>query len=75
MGTKNDPGAYDCYWNADPDEPMFILLGRDRDAPSLVEAWADTRERSGEDPAKVAKARACAQAMREWRAKNRPQPG
>lgn len=64
MGTKNNPGNFDCYANAEPDEPMFILLGRDRSAPSLVEAWADNRERLGEDPAKVAEARECAEAMR-----------
>ena len=29
MATKNNPGKFDCYTNAEPDEPMFILLGRD----------------------------------------------
>lgn len=43
MGTKNNPGNYDCYANADPDEPMFILLGRDALAPSLVDIWAMIR--------------------------------
>lgn len=66
MATKNQPGDYDCYANALPDEPMFILLGRDRNAPSLVEAWADVRERAHEDPVQVAEARACAQQMREF---------
>lgn len=40
MGTKNNPGNYDCYKNAHPDEPMFILLGRDPLAPILTEIWA-----------------------------------
>lgn len=66
MANKNNPGAYDCYAHAHPDEPMFVLLGRDPDAPKLVEAWADVRERNSEDPAKVAEARACAQTMRAW---------
>lgn len=66
MGTKNRPAKYDCYANADPNEPMFILLGRDFGAPALVEQWALTREVGGEDPAIVAEARACAQAMRDW---------
>lgn len=43
MGTKNNPGKFDCYENADPDEPMFVLLGRDRLAPSLVNIWAMIR--------------------------------
>jgi hypothetical protein len=28
MGTKNVPGKFDCYANALPDEPTFVLLGR-----------------------------------------------
>ncbi len=67
MATKNNPGKFDCYANALPDEPMFILLGRDRHAPDLVRAWADSREKAGEDPVKVAEARQCADAMDRWR--------
>jgi hypothetical protein len=69
MGTKNNPGAYDCYANAEPDEPMFVLLGRDKHAPLLVKIWADMREAAGEDAAKVAEARACAEAMAAYRLK------
>ncbi len=72
MGTKNNPGDYDCYDNAEPDEPMFVLLARDRMAPDLIELWANGRMMEGEDPAKVAEARSCAEAMREWRRQNRP---
>lgn len=72
MATKNNPGRFDCYTNADPDEPMFVLLGRDINAPNLVEEWADIREGRGEDPAKVQEARDCATAMRAWRKTNRP---
>jgi hypothetical protein len=43
MGTKNNPAAYDCYANAWPDEPMFILLARDPDAASIVRLWAGMR--------------------------------
>lgn len=63
MGTKKKPGAYDCYANAAPDEPMFVLLGRDPMAGALVRAWAEMRALTGEEPAKVAEARACADAM------------
>lgn len=66
MGTKNKPGDFDCYANADPNEPMFILLGRDEDAPRLVAAWARKRELKGEDPKKVQEAIDCANAMRSW---------
>jgi hypothetical protein len=67
MGTKNDPGDYDCYENADPDEPMFVLLGRDRHAPELVLAWATMRENGGEEAAVVAEARQCAYNMLAYR--------
>lgn len=66
MGTKNKPGKFDCFLAAKPDEPMFVLLGRDPGAGSLVRLWASDREARGEDPAKVAEARACADAMDEW---------
>lgn len=66
MATKNNPGQFDCYANADADEPMFVLLGRDAMAPSLVESWAYEREIEGEDAGKVEEARQCATSMREW---------
>jgi len=44
MGTKNNPGNYDCYAKADPDEPIFTLRGKDVSAPYLVRMWAAVRE-------------------------------
>lgn len=73
MGTKNNPGAFDCYANAEPDEPMFVLLGRDANASNLVFAWCVLRERDIElgrkpesDRAMVEEARQCALAMEEF---------
>ncbi len=66
MATKKNPGKFDCYANAKPDEPMFVLLGRDPMAATLVRAWADMRETLGEDPDKIAEARACADALDAW---------
>ncbi len=66
MGTKNDPGRYDCFANAEPDEPMFVLLARDKHAPTLVWLWATLRELDQEEPAKVAEARDCMAAMLSW---------
>ncbi len=43
MGTKNNPGKFDCYEKAEPDEPMFILLGRDKFAGHLTSIWAKLR--------------------------------
>lgn len=77
MGTKNSPGKYDCYQNALPDEPMFVLLARDPSAPKLVSAWATIREQAIEDGARpktdralVEEADLCANAMEEWRKRN-----
>lgn len=70
MGTKNNPGKFDCYANAAPDEPMFILLGRDPHAHAAVRKWADDREamiKAGHKPTDdmrmVWEARECADAM------------
>ncbi len=43
MGTRNNPGAYDCFHAAEPDEPMFTLLARDPTAEYFVAAWAAVR--------------------------------
>ena len=48
---------------AEPDEPYFVLLGRDRDAAKLVREWAQRRSAEGEDGAKVMEALDCAAAM------------
>ncbi len=70
MGTKNNPGEFDCYANAEPDEPVFVLLGRDASASGLVKRWAGIREdliRIGvkpiEDIDMVKEARKCAMEM------------
>lgn len=70
MGTKNNPGKFDCYANAAPDEEMFVLLARDKHAPTLVWLWATLRELDEEDPAKVKEARECAILMMQWAKEN-----
>ena len=77
MGSKNNPGSFDCYDNALPDEPMFVLLARDPLAPVIVEQWAirltnfiAAGQKPESDRAKVEEALCCADAMRAWRAVN-----
>lgn len=77
MGSKANPGKFDCYANALPNEPMFVLLARDSDAPARVEEWAFAREEGvmngsypASDIALVQEARECAYNMREWRRLN-----
>lgn len=48
MGTKNNPGSFDCYEAAEPDEPMFVLLARDPLAAHLVAIWSHIREGKSE---------------------------
>jgi cob(I)alamin adenosyltransferase len=71
MGTKNKPGDFDCYANAEPDEPMFVLLGRDPSAADLVYDWAARyAERKApmtkEQLAKYNEALKCATSMEAW---------
>jgi len=69
MGTKNNPTANDCYAKAEPDEPMFVLLGRDKHAPTLVWLWSVLRELDEEpQPEKIKEAQECAVAMIEYAA-------
>jgi hypothetical protein len=74
MGTKNNPGQFDCYANAEPDEPMFILLARDPLAPILVRLWAELRAAASleDDSAMIEEAMELADDMNDWRYTNRP---
>lgn len=68
MGTKNTPGLFDCYAAAEPDEPMFVLLARDRHASALVNLWACMRlAANGVNDPKMEEAAQCANAMVAWR--------
>lgn len=77
MGSKTNPGPNDCYSNALPDEPMFILLARDESAPQVVRMWASNRRDriiSGNKPqsdiALANEADEIAKQMEEWRKAN-----
>lgn len=70
MGTKNNPGDYDCYENAHDDEPMFVLLAKDSNAPDLVDTWAELYLLKGGSRDKAQEAFDCANAMRKWKAEN-----
>lgn len=45
MGSKINPGQFDCYAAALLDEPMFILLARDQSAPEMLRQWAYKRRK------------------------------
>lgn len=72
MGTKNNPGRYDCYANAEPDEPMFILLGRDPTASLVVTFWRAIKNEmkaqgtSQMSDEKIDEAITCSLEMEKW---------
>lgn len=77
MGTKLNPGKHDCFNNALPDEPMFVLLARDPDFARLIETWAKRREydilcgeRPESDRALLIEARNLANDGAHWRKEN-----
>lgn len=76
MGTKAEPGRFDCYSAAEPNEPIFILLGRDPTAGELVRDWVKRRQAMGEGGDKVMEALKCAADMDrfaiEYAARPRP---
>ncbi len=47
MGTKQNPGKYDCLEKAGEDEPVFVLVARDPSASFLVACWAAVRSGDG----------------------------
>jgi hypothetical protein len=53
MGSKINPGKFDCYEKALPDEPMMVLLGRDPLAPYLTQIWAMLRTGNRNDAGKI----------------------
>jgi hypothetical protein len=69
MGTKNEPGRFDCYAAAKADEPMFILLARDPMAPGLVALWAAIRRLTHDDEKSI-EALKCAREMVEYHEHN-----
>lgn len=69
MGTKNEPGKWNCYANAADDEPVFVLLGRDPAAASCIALWRALRAAIGEEPMgspKSVEADQCARAMQAY---------
>ena len=83
MATKNDPGEFDCYEKAGPNEPVFVLRARDPMAPGLVRDWARDYRYAKEamnphcdglmtdrQVRKYQEALRCATAMEDWAREN-----
>ena len=77
MGTKNNPGEFDCHGAAADDEPIFTLRANDEIAPGLVIAWAHSyaatkggqNNLTAEQLRKFNEALDVSQAMAEWKAR------
>lgn len=80
MGTKAQPGPFDCYAAAELDEPLFVLLARDSKAPHAVRQWVKMRKSdrasSGLEPndEKTLEAEQCIRDMVAWRAAREGSP-
>jgi hypothetical protein len=77
MGTKLQELRDGCFARAMDDEPMFVLLGRDPRAPTLVRDWATQRradislgKRPAADMDQVNYAFELADQMESWREVN-----
>lgn len=72
MGTKRQPSKFDCYHAAEPNEPMFVLLGRDPTAPLVVTFWRALKLKLREagkskiSDEKLAEARQCSLDLERW---------
>lgn len=78
MGTKNDPGEFDCYAKLLPDEPYFLIRAKDPVGAATVREWCRLREEANvkpDDEARIAVAERCAEWMEQWREKHEgPKP-
>jgi len=66
VGTKDNPGKYDCYAKLEDDEPFFVLRAKDPAAPALILRWADERQAVFGPNEKIDEARRCARQMQVW---------
>ncbi len=70
MGTKLNPGSYDCYAKAQDDEPIFVLRANDPTAPFAIRKWARRRSLVKGNDAKYEEAMKIALDMETWRKDN-----
>jgi hypothetical protein len=55
-----------------PDEPVFPLRAQDVSADKFVDSWADLAAAFGCTDRTISEARECAEAMRNWPQRKRP---
>ena len=72
MSSKNNPGPFNCYAAAMPDENIFTVLARDPAYPATLDFWRAERVRQGkadteDDIARLASIAHEIKTGREWR--------
>lgn len=63
-----DPNS--CLNRSANDEPVFVLVGRDKTAPDAIEAWCDLAKAAGAPEEKIKQGLRDARLMREWQEAN-----
>lgn len=73
MARRRRSIEYDCLSKLEPDEPCFVLIGRDRAAPASIKVWAtlwlqeiSLKLRPETDRAQVTQALKIARDMEIW---------
>jgi hypothetical protein len=66
LATKDQPGPFDDYAALQNDEPYYLLMARDVDAPEFVRAHAARRRDAGDTSPRVEEAFKAADAMEAW---------
>lgn len=72
MGTKNNPGMFDCLAKLAPDEPYFVLRAQDALAAELVELWALRAKAANCNNDKVLEAKHVSEEMLRWHIRKNP---
>lgn len=75
MGTKKEPGQFDCLSKLKDDEPYFLLKASDPLAAQIVREWAwRAYINTLHEPEKIDEAKRCADQMEHYRAQNNLTP-
>jgi hypothetical protein len=67
MWSKNTPGPFDRYAEAESEEPLFVLRGSDPVAFLLASLWVGAHDVMGDNaPAAAVDAAQCSLALEQW---------
>lgn len=73
MGTKQNPGQFDCMDKIAQDEPFFVLRATDPIGAHVVRYWVEHAHAAGHEAEKIMEASMCADDMDTWRSMKQTQ--